>query len=57
MFAIIADPERHFECRTLDEENIPATIDEPITLEVVKVVTDRRTGVVRFDCRLVKQPE
>lgn len=57
MFAVIADPERHFECRTLDEENIPATIDEPITLEVVKVVTDRRTGVVRFDCRLVKQPE
>ena len=57
MFAVIADPERHFECRALDEENIPATIEEPITLEVVKVVTDRCTGVVRFDCRLVKQPE
>jgi hypothetical protein len=57
MFAVIADPERYFECRALDEENIPATIEEPITLEVVKVVTDIRTEVVRFDCRLVKQPE
>jgi hypothetical protein len=57
MFAVIADPERYFECRASDEENIPATIEEPITLEVVKVVTDTRTEVVRFDCRLVKQPE
>jgi hypothetical protein len=57
VIAGIADPERHFECRVLDEENIPATIEEPITPEVVKVVTDRRSGVVRFDCQLVKRPE
>lgn len=48
------DPERHFECRVLDEEDIPIAIGERITLEVVKVITDRRNGVVRFDCRLVK---
>lgn len=55
--ADIIDPERHFECRILDEENIPISIGEPITLEVIHVVTDRRNGVVRFDCRLIKTPE
>ncbi len=48
------DPERHFECRVLDEVDIPISIGEPITLEVIKVVTERRSGVVRFDCRLSK---
>ncbi len=51
------DPERHFECRVLDEEDIPIAVGEPITLEVIKVVTDRRNGVVRFDCRLIRKPE
>jgi hypothetical protein len=50
------DPERHFECRVLDEEDVPIAIGEPITLEVIKVVTDRRSGVVRFDCRLIRNP-
>ena len=48
------DPERHFECRVLDEVDIPASIGDSIELEVVKVVTERRSGIVRFDCRLVK---
>ena len=48
------DPERHFECRVLDEDDIPISIGEPIALEVIKVVTERRSGIVRFDCRLVK---
>jgi len=47
------DPERHFECRVLDEGDIPIAIGEPIKLEVVKVVTERRSGIVRFDCRLI----
>ncbi len=51
------DPKRHFECRVLDEEDIPIAVGEPITLEVIKVVTDRRNGVVRFDCRLIRKPE
>lgn len=51
------DPNRHFECRVLDEEDIPIAVGEPITLEVIKVVTDRRSGVVRFDCRLIRKPE
>lgn len=48
------DPERHLECRILDESDIPYAVGEPITVEVIKVVTDRRSGVVRFDCRLTK---
>lgn len=54
VIADVNDPERHFECRVLDEDDIPISVGEPITLEVVKVVTDRRNGIVRFDCRLVK---
>ncbi|MEO6888790.1 MAG: hypothetical protein ABI456_06305 [Ktedonobacteraceae bacterium] len=48
------DPARHFECRVLDEDDIPVATGEPITLEVIKVVTERRSGIVRFDCRLVR---
>ncbi len=50
------DPERHFECRVLDEEDISTAIGEHITLEVIKVVAERRSGVVRFDCRLPQSP-
>jgi hypothetical protein len=54
VIADATDPERHFECRVLDEVDIPVAIGEPIELEVVKVITERRSGTVRFDCRLVK---
>jgi len=47
------DPERRFECRVLDEDDVPVSVGEPITLEVVKVITERRTGLVHFYCRLV----
>lgn len=54
VIADATDPERHFECRVLDEVDIPVAIGESIELEVVKVITERRSGTVRFDCRLVK---
>ena len=57
VIAASADPERHFECSVLDEEDIPNAVGDVIRLEVVKVVTERRSGVVRFDCRLIKKPE
>ncbi len=57
VLADAADPERHFECRVIDEDDLPISIGEPIKLEVLKVVTERRNGVVRFDCRLIKTPE
>ncbi|HEY0756057.1 MAG TPA: hypothetical protein VGD98_19025 [Ktedonobacteraceae bacterium] len=46
------DPTRQFECRVLDEMDIPFEPGQPITLEVIHVVTDRKNGKVRFDCRL-----
>ena len=54
VIADVTDPERHFECRVLDEQDISIAIGDQITLEVIKVITDRRNGVVRFDCHLVK---
>ncbi len=54
VIADAADPERHFECRVLDEDDVPIAIGEPIKLEVIKVVTERQSGIVRFDCRLIK---
>jgi hypothetical protein len=57
VIADTSDPERHFECRVLDEDDIPIAIGELIRLEVVRVVTERRSGVVRFDCRLLHTSE
>jgi hypothetical protein len=56
VIADIVDPERHFECRVLDEVDIPYAIGDRITLEVIKVVTERRSGIVRFDCHLIPTP-
>lgn len=57
VIADTADPERHFECRVLDETDIPISIGGPIRLEVIKVVTERHSGVVRFDCHLLKSSQ
>ena len=54
VIADATDPERHFECRVLDEVDIPVSAGEPIEVEVIKVITERRSGIVRFYCRLVK---
>jgi hypothetical protein len=54
VIADTVDPTRHFECRVLDEEDIPIAVGEPIELEVIHVITDRRSGTVRFDSRLVR---
>jgi hypothetical protein len=53
VIADAGDPERRFECRVLDVDDVPIAIGDPITLEVVKVITERRSGIVRFYCRLV----
>ncbi|GER88427.1 hypothetical protein KDW_25890 [Dictyobacter vulcani] len=53
VIADLIDTERHFECRVLDETDIAIAIGEPIKLEVIKVVTERQSGVVRFDCHLI----
>ena len=53
IIADTVDPDRHFECRILDVDDIPISPGEPIRIEVIKVVTERRSGIVRFDSRLV----
>ena len=59
VIADATDSKRHFECRILLDagiEDIPNAIGDTITLEVLRAVTDRRSGVVRFDCRLIQVP-
>jgi hypothetical protein len=54
VIARLDDPERHAEARIVGRDDVPAGVGEHIKLEVTRVVTDRRAGVVRFDCRLVE---
>jgi hypothetical protein len=48
------DPERHAEARVVGMEDLPVGIGGYVRLEVTRVVTDRRAGVVRFDCKLLE---
>lgn len=52
--ARLDDPERHAEARVVGLEDVPVEVGGQIRLEVTRVVTDRRAGVVRFDCKLVE---
>ena len=53
--ARLDDPQRHAEARILGLRDLPVAIGETIRLEVLRAVTDRREGVVRFDCRILTQ--
>ena len=52
--ARLDDPERHAEARVVGVDDIPVEIGGHLRLEVTRVVTDRREGVVRFDCKLIE---
>lgn len=51
--ARLDDPSRHAEARVVGMSDVPIAVGERIKLEVTRVVTDRREGVVRFDCTLL----
>ncbi|MGH2515301.1 MAG: hypothetical protein ACRDHP_06570 [Ktedonobacterales bacterium] len=51
--ARLDDPTRHAEARVVGMSDIPIEVGGRIKLEVTRVVTDRREGVVRFDCKLL----
>lgn len=51
--ARLDQPEVHAEARIVGLEDLPIPIGGEVRLEVVRVVTDRRAGVVRFDCKLL----
>jgi hypothetical protein len=54
VIARLDDPERHAEARIIGIEDLLIPVGGRIRLEVVRVVTDRREGVVRFDCKLIE---
>ncbi len=45
-------PEVMRHARIYDVEDIPQQVGEQITLDVLRVTTDRKTGTVWFDCTL-----
>jgi hypothetical protein len=46
-------PEVHAEARVVGLSDVPASVGGRIKLEVTRTITDRRAGVVRFDCKLL----
>jgi hypothetical protein len=46
-------PDVHAEARVVGLTDLPVSVGGVVRLEVMRVVTDRREGVVRFDCRLL----
>ncbi|MBF6591291.1 MAG: hypothetical protein IVW57_12300 [Ktedonobacterales bacterium] len=47
-------PEVHAEARIIGVTDIPVPVGGRVKLEVLRTITDRRAGVVRFDCRLIE---
>jgi hypothetical protein len=47
-------PEVHAEARVVGLSDVPAPVGGRIKLEVTRTITDRRAGVVRFDCKLLE---
>ena len=51
--ARLDNPVVHAEARVVGLSDLPVPVGGIVKLEVTRVVTDRREGVVRFDCRLL----
>lgn len=47
-------PERHAEARVVGLADLPVDVGGIVKLEVTRTITDRRAGVVRFDCKLIE---
>jgi hypothetical protein len=54
VIARLDDPERHAEARVVGLTDLPVDVGGVVKLEVTRTITDRRAGVVRFDCRLLE---
>ena len=46
-------PEVHSEARIVGLERLDTPIGGTVRLEVIRTITDRKAGVVRFDCKLL----
>jgi hypothetical protein len=51
--ARLDNPEVHAEARIVGMADLDVPIGEVVRLEVVRTVTDRKAGIVKFDCRLL----
>ena len=51
--ARIEHPEVQSEARIIGQPDIPQGIGDRVRLEVIRTITDRQAGVVRFDCHLL----
>jgi hypothetical protein len=54
IIARLDDPQRHAEARVIGMSDVPVPVGGQIKLDVTRVVTDRKAGVVRFDCTLIE---
>lgn len=53
VIARVDHPEVQSEARIIGQADIPQGIGDTVRLNVLRTITDRRAGVVRFDCRLL----
>ena len=53
VIARIEHPEVQSEARIIGHADIAQGIGDRVRLDVIRTVTDRHAGVVRFDCHLV----
>ena len=51
--ARLDNPEVHAEARIIGMSELDVPIGGQVRLEVVRTVTDRKAGVVKFDCKLL----
>jgi hypothetical protein len=51
--ARLDQPEVHAEARIVGSADLAIPIGGEIKLEVLRAITDRKAGVVRFDCKLL----
>lgn len=53
VIARLDQPEVHAEARIVGLDDLPIPTGGAVRLEVVRAITDRKAGVVRFDCKLL----
>jgi hypothetical protein len=51
--ARVDQPDVHAEARIIGLDDLPVPVGGQVRLEVVRAITDRKAGVVRFDCKLL----
>jgi hypothetical protein len=49
----LSHPDVQSEARIIGQADIPQNVGDIVRLEVIRAITDRRAGVVRFDCHLL----